>query len=187
MMECEVIRDLIPLYLDECCSPRSRQLVEEHLKKCDACRAYIKNMEMDFQMKDEETEEYMKEEQLLKGSRENLKKEVKTDYMGKLIKIDIPLNLAACAFLMSRCIADVKAGCFRAPLVYSYGHGFEGLQWVLMFLCVVWIIFDIWFLKECKKSKINMIPWAMAGLSFFAKLIAILLFGITGIVILFAR
>ena len=31
-MKCEVIRDLMPLYLDECCSEGSRELVEEHLK-----------------------------------------------------------------------------------------------------------------------------------------------------------
>ena len=37
-MKCEVIRDLMPLYLDECCSESSRELVEEHLKECDCCR-----------------------------------------------------------------------------------------------------------------------------------------------------
>ena len=31
MMKCEIIRDLIPLYLDKVCSEDSRKLVEEHL------------------------------------------------------------------------------------------------------------------------------------------------------------
>ena len=29
-MECEVIRDLLPSYVDGLCSARSRELVEEH-------------------------------------------------------------------------------------------------------------------------------------------------------------
>ncbi len=30
MMKCEIIRNLIPLYLDKVCSEDSRKLVEEH-------------------------------------------------------------------------------------------------------------------------------------------------------------
>lgn len=36
-MECEVIRDLLPSYLDGLCSPRSRELVEAHLAVCPDC------------------------------------------------------------------------------------------------------------------------------------------------------
>ena len=31
---CEVIRDLLPLYADDVCSGRSRELIEEHLQEC---------------------------------------------------------------------------------------------------------------------------------------------------------
>ena len=37
MMKCEIIRDLIPLYLDKVCSEDSRKLVEEHLAECSEC------------------------------------------------------------------------------------------------------------------------------------------------------
>ncbi len=37
-MECDVIRDLLPLYADDACSDRSRELVKEHLQECEACR-----------------------------------------------------------------------------------------------------------------------------------------------------
>lgn len=33
-----MIKDLIPLYVDECCSEESSQLVREHLKGCAACQ-----------------------------------------------------------------------------------------------------------------------------------------------------
>ena len=35
--DCNVIRDLLPLYADEVCSEESRELVDEHLTECAAC------------------------------------------------------------------------------------------------------------------------------------------------------
>ena len=35
--DCDVIRDLLPLYEDEVCSEKSRDLVREHLEECPAC------------------------------------------------------------------------------------------------------------------------------------------------------
>ena len=32
--ECDVIRDLIPLYIDDVASTASRRMVEEHLAEC---------------------------------------------------------------------------------------------------------------------------------------------------------
>lgn len=37
-MNCNVIRDLLPLYVDDCCSEESGQLVREHLKGCEDCQ-----------------------------------------------------------------------------------------------------------------------------------------------------
>ncbi|MBQ8927057.1 MAG: zf-HC2 domain-containing protein [Oscillospiraceae bacterium] len=36
--DCEIIRDLLPLYAEGLCSPASRALVEAHLEGCGACR-----------------------------------------------------------------------------------------------------------------------------------------------------
>lgn len=36
--KCEIINDLLPLYIDNVCSDESKQLVEEHLKICNNCR-----------------------------------------------------------------------------------------------------------------------------------------------------
>ena len=36
--DCDVIRDLLPLYADKVCSENSRQIVEEHLQECPDCR-----------------------------------------------------------------------------------------------------------------------------------------------------
>lgn len=43
-MKCEVVRDLIPLVIDDVASPDSKALVNEHLETCEACRAYRDGM-----------------------------------------------------------------------------------------------------------------------------------------------
>ena len=42
--DCEVIRDLLPLYADEVCSGTSRQLIEEHLRECPDCSAVLEKL-----------------------------------------------------------------------------------------------------------------------------------------------
>jgi len=37
-ISCEIIRDLLPLYVDDVCSDDSRELVEHHLRDCESCR-----------------------------------------------------------------------------------------------------------------------------------------------------
>ena len=39
---CNIIEDLLPLYVDDMVSEDSRQLVEEHLKTCPACRKSVR-------------------------------------------------------------------------------------------------------------------------------------------------
>ncbi len=36
-MDCNVIKDLLPLYIDKCCSEESSALVREHLQDCPKC------------------------------------------------------------------------------------------------------------------------------------------------------
>ena len=42
--DCEVIRDLLPLYADEVCSKTSRQLIEEHLRECPECSGELEKL-----------------------------------------------------------------------------------------------------------------------------------------------
>ncbi len=63
--DCEIVRDLMSLYVDDVCSEGSRVLVDEHLKECSECADYLKLMKSDSVEKDltkEKTEviEYQK-------------------------------------------------------------------------------------------------------------------------------
>ena len=57
--ECEIIRDILPLYVDEVCSDSSREIVDEHLKECPDCTAYLE------QLRASEAEDGLKEEKAL--------------------------------------------------------------------------------------------------------------------------
>ena len=43
-MDCNVIMDLLPLYVDECCSEESERLVAEHLEACESCHKIYDQM-----------------------------------------------------------------------------------------------------------------------------------------------
>ena len=44
-LDCDVIRDLLPLYAEKLASSASSALVEQHLAECEACRAELEQME----------------------------------------------------------------------------------------------------------------------------------------------
>ena len=39
--DCEIIQDLLPLYVDDICSEKSRELVDEHLRECTECGSLL--------------------------------------------------------------------------------------------------------------------------------------------------
>ena len=43
-MDCNIIRDLIPLYIDDCCSEKSKEAVKAHLESCEKCRDLLNAM-----------------------------------------------------------------------------------------------------------------------------------------------
>lgn len=43
-MNCSIIKDLVPLYIDECCTEESAKLVAEHLESCSDCRRMYEQM-----------------------------------------------------------------------------------------------------------------------------------------------
>ena len=54
--ECEIVRDLLPLYVDDACSEASREIIDEHLKDCAGCAEdleAIRASEAEGELKDE--------------------------------------------------------------------------------------------------------------------------------------
>ena len=43
-MNCNIVKDLIPLYIDGCCSAESEKVVAEHIRDCDNCKKLFEDM-----------------------------------------------------------------------------------------------------------------------------------------------
>ncbi len=41
---CNVIRDLIPLYIDKICTKESEEVIKQHLENCSDCKAYLQTI-----------------------------------------------------------------------------------------------------------------------------------------------
>ena len=44
-ISCEIIKDLLPLYLDGVCSNDSKAAIDEHLADCDICKSELQAMQ----------------------------------------------------------------------------------------------------------------------------------------------
>ena len=42
--DCEIVQDLLPLYVDGICSHSSAELVETHVRDCEICQSAFENM-----------------------------------------------------------------------------------------------------------------------------------------------
>ena len=61
-ISCNIIKDLIPSYIDQICSDESRQAVDEHILTCQACKAYMETMKKELTTEEAEPQQlqYMK-------------------------------------------------------------------------------------------------------------------------------
>lgn len=62
-LSCNVVKDLLPSYVDNICSDESRTLVDEHLMGCPNCRDFMKNMSTDYEKSNDNSKkefDYMK-------------------------------------------------------------------------------------------------------------------------------
>lgn len=65
-MKCDVIKDLLPSYMDGLTSETSNAIIEEHLKECEECRKYLEAMQKE-----------MVSERYVKRSKEEVKEDIK--------------------------------------------------------------------------------------------------------------
>ena len=50
MDHCEIVKDLLPMYIDGLCSPTSNTLVEQHLSTCKQCKQIHEQMLKEFEI-----------------------------------------------------------------------------------------------------------------------------------------
>lgn len=67
-INCNIIRDILPLYLDDVVSDETKQMVEEHLQSCASCRAEASSMKKDVILPASKTQR-LEEAKVIKGIR----------------------------------------------------------------------------------------------------------------------
>ncbi len=91
--ECEVARDLMPLYIDGVASEKSAEFVENHVKNCKECADYMEQLKADIPKKTEEEEK--QEREAIMQANERLKKKKR----GRAWRNIIFGALAACLII----------------------------------------------------------------------------------------
>ncbi|MCL2163250.1 MAG: zf-HC2 domain-containing protein [Oscillospiraceae bacterium] len=62
---CDIVKDLLPLYLDGVCSGDSKAAVDEHIASCEKCNAELKTLQKEIPI--DCTEQNLKEAEAVMG------------------------------------------------------------------------------------------------------------------------
>lgn len=89
---CGIIRDLLPLYIDEVCNEESKQAVEQHLSECEGCRNTHKAMTLG---EDVLNREYNREELQMADSLKQVKNRI-----NRKIKMIVLYAITAAALVV---------------------------------------------------------------------------------------
>lgn len=100
-VNCDVIQDLLPSYVDKISSESTNKLVEEHIKSCEKCQEVLQSMSKDIDKKIIENQD----EQLdyLKGFR---KDKVKSVIFAITLTVCICLGIFILLFLLNSTFYD---------------------------------------------------------------------------------
>lgn len=91
---CEIIRDLLPLYCDGVCSEASKKAVEEHLEECALCKAVYRDLSKDADIQPINISEEKGKAKVLKG----VKKKI---ILKRIISVVIAVVIAASGGLLA--------------------------------------------------------------------------------------
>lgn len=102
-MKCELIRDLLPLYIDGLTSEESNREIEKHLKNCKECRVYYQEMKGEIPETESVSEEEIEDAGLIKKIKKKRKRRIAAAITGTAI-----ILMVAAAILLPRAYGDVK-------------------------------------------------------------------------------
>ena len=178
MTSCNIIQDLLPLYLDNACSEESRELVEEHLTHCAACRKQKEMMEQGIGLEEEFIAQNIEEEKLLEQGKKSIEQKAKKDILVKAAYVDIVMNILIIIFTVIYVRSLPGEG---AAMRYMFSVGPLLPATVIMFL--VW---ECIFLVKDRKNKETFVTQMMTMASILLKVACFVIVGIISTVVLFA-
>ena len=84
-MKCEIIRDLLPLYIDGLNTTLSNQEIEKHLKNCEECQKYYQEMTGDIDNFSVITNEEIEDVNLIKKIKKKNRKKALGIFVGAFV------------------------------------------------------------------------------------------------------
>ncbi|MCQ4636142.1 zf-HC2 domain-containing protein [Anaerovorax odorimutans] len=72
-LECKIVKDLLPLYIDGVCSEESRRMIEEHLAQCADCEKTLRQMQTQVEKPQQQDEG--------KGALQKIKRKLRKRYL----------------------------------------------------------------------------------------------------------
>ena len=97
-ISCEIIKDLLPLYLDSVCSNDSKAVIDEHLVACENCKAELQAMQNSFSLKS--VGENLNEAEAVKNLSKKWKRSIKWSLLkGILITVLVIAALALVSYV----------------------------------------------------------------------------------------
>lgn len=92
-MKCEMIRDLLPLYIDGLTSKESNQEIEKHLKNCEECQKYYQEMTGGIDNFSVITNEEIEEVNLIKKIKKKNRRKAIGIFVGAFIMASIFMGI----------------------------------------------------------------------------------------------
>ena len=93
-MKCEIIRDLLPLYIDGLTSKESNQEIEKHLKNCEECQKYYQEMTGDIDNFSVITNEEIEDVNLIKKIKKKNRKKALGIFVGAFVLSGVLMGVA---------------------------------------------------------------------------------------------
>lgn len=168
-MKCEIIQDLLPLYVDDICSSETKEEVEKHLQTCEECRRRETELRAEFILEVKEPEELDKKEALKKRE-----KAVMTTVNERLLRvgaaIDIVLTITLLTTIFYLCIEakGIAAGIRTALMSFPDSVPLGGILLILLG-------YDSMYLINEKRGKDTFVSGSIILLSIGAKVICLLI------------
>lgn len=102
-MKCEVVRDLLPLYIDKLTSEESNKEIEKHLKNCKECYQYYQEMMGEIGVLAEIPKEEAEDVKVIKKIKKRSRKKLIIAVLGTALAV-----LAAVILLFPLTYKDAK-------------------------------------------------------------------------------
>lgn len=110
---CNMVKDLLPLYIDDVVSPETKSEIENHLSECEACKKIYESMKEDLPGVVSQTDSAKEEKRVIEKVNEKIEKDnrkVKLFYLGLCVLILLIL------FILNLPIKSIPDGNWNADV-----------------------------------------------------------------------